>query len=390
MTLSPSTLRTVEAVVSIELACLLMLIGRLVQRHLDRGSGPTNAGAISPQALRCWVLGTGLVTLGRLAFALEVPIVAIAGSGVLFFGFSLVWVGARSFCGVPYSWKPVVVGVLAATTGAAFGPRAGIVALSAAGIVASLAIAHTFLAHAPLRQRGVSGFIAGLYITHAAFLLGLHFLPGRLESILVADRPDELTRVVATIGAVVFHTAWVFSAIGLMCQALLLRLRDAAHTDGLTGLLNRRALREDANRIFALCRRKGRACAVLLVDLDHFKRINDTLGHAAGDTALRHFAAVARSCAAPGAIVCRWGGEEFCVVMPGASRVRARRQALRLMDEIADSPATYCGVSIRMTVSVGIAWGEKSDLEFSRLVERADEALYRAKQEGRDLAREAA
>lgn len=375
---------------SIELTFLLMLIGRLVQRNLDRGSGTANAGANSRAALRYWVLGTGLVTVGRLAFALEIPVLAIVGSGVLFSGFSLVWVGARSFCGVPYSWAPVVAGVVAATGGAAFGPRVGLLALTAAGIVASLAIAHTFFAHAPVRQRGVGAFVAGIYVAHAAFLLAVRFLPGQLETVLVAGRPDELSRVVATIGAVVFHTAWVFSAIGLMCQALLLRLRDAAHTDGLTGLLNRRALREDANRILALCRRKGRACAVLLVDLDHFKRINDTLGHAAGDAALRHFAAVAKGCAAPGAILCRWGGEEFCVVLPGASRVRARRQALRLMDEIADSPATYCGVSIRMTVSVGVAWGEKAELEFARLVERADEALYRAKEEGRDLVREAA
>lgn len=385
MTLDRETLSTVEAVVSVELTCLLMLVAALVQKHLAREEASAHAGAISPRALRCWVLGTGLVTVGRLAFGLEHPVAAVAASGVLFLGFALVWVGARAYCGVPHSWAPPLAGVAAVLAASSVGPRPGILALSAAGVVASLAIAQTFLAHGPIRQRAVVRFIAHLYVAHAALLFVSGFFPDRLASAAHLE-----PRAIAALSAVIFHTAWVFAAVGLMCQGLVLRLRDAAHTDGLTGLVNRRALREEAARILELCRRKGRACAVLLADLDHFKQLNDIHGHAAGDAALRHFAKVATACVSGGASIGRWGGEEFCVVLPGASRARARKLALKLKEAMAANPANVGDVSMAVTVSVGVAWGRDAALDFARLIARADEALYRAKEDGRDRVREAA
>jgi len=383
--LDPETLATVEAVVSVELTLLLMLVGTLVQRHLDRETSSPRTRTIPQLALRCWVLGTGLVTVGRLAFRLEHPLAGPLGSGVLFLGFALVWVGSRAYCGVPHPWTPPFLGVAAVVAAAAIGPRPGLFVLSAAGIVASLAIAWTFVAHGPAPQRAVVRLIALLYVAHAAFLFATGLAGDRLASALRLE-----PSAIAALGAVFFHTAWVFAAVGLMCQGLMLRLGDAAHTDGLTGLFNRRALREEAARILELCRRKGQACAVLLADLDHFKLVNDTHGHAAGDAALRHFAAVATGCVQGGGVVGRWGGEEFCVVLPGASRARARKLALRLREAMAGARARVGGAEIAVTVSLGVAWGREAALDFAQLIARADEALYRAKEEGRDRVREAA
>lgn len=374
MMLDLETLNTVEAVVSLELTCLLLLLGRLL------GGQP---------GLRRWTLGTGLITLGRLAFAFEQPLPAIAGSGILFLGFSLVWAAAREYCGVhrPFGW--ICAGVAAVIGAAAWGPLPGLVALTIGGALASLAIAHTFWVHAPLRQRTVGRFIAGFYLLHAVALAMNHVVPGRLEHLLVFARPDDAPRTIATIAAVLFHVAGVLSAVALMCQGLLLRLRDAAHSDALTGLANRRALREDGARILALCRRKRRGCAVLLADLDRFKAINDTHGHAAGDEVLRHFANLTSACVPAGTTIGRWGGEEFCMLLPGASRARARRVALRLKEAIATTPAAHGGRAIAFTVSMGIAWSDGSELDLSAMIARADDALYRAKEDGRNLVREA-
>jgi len=151
----------------------------------------------------------------------------------------------------------------------------------------------------------------------------------------------------------------------------------AAHTDVLTGQLNRRSLEEELHRLD-----EDRVpYAVAFADLDHFKILNDTHGHAAGDRALRHFATVASSVARAGDLVCRFGGEEFLMVYVGCDVTEAAPIVHRLRATLAESIAAS-GVP-PFTVSVGLA-----DTSFGgtavEIIAHADEALLTAKSEGRD------
>jgi diguanylate cyclase (GGDEF)-like protein len=155
------------------------------------------------------------------------------------------------------------------------------------------------------------------------------------------------------------------------------RLDHLARHDVLTGLLNRRAFVEDAEAMVGAERRLW----LLMADVDHFKRINDTLGHAAGDAALRHVAAALRDRAPPGAIVARIGGEEFAILVPGAGQqqdgIREMTDRLRADLRGFDLPGQP------LTCSFGLAMGQQAEA-LDTLLARSDGALYQAKQDGRD------
>lgn len=161
-----------------------------------------------------------------------------------------------------------------------------------------------------------------------------------------------------------------------------------AATDPLTGLFNRRYAMAYLDRAASESRRTGKPFAVMVADLDHFKRINDEFGHSAGDDVLRRVAHAMRDCLRGEDLVARLGGEEFLVVMPATDLDRARPAAERLCRIVADMPMAIPGGHdpIFVTMSVGGAVGgasaDGSDVE--TLVARADAALYRAKADGRN------
>jgi len=156
-----------------------------------------------------------------------------------------------------------------------------------------------------------------------------------------------------------------------------------SRTDALTGLHNRRHAAEHLVRHVSAARRHGLELSVLMFDIDHFKAINDTYGHAGGDAVLREFAARLRPTLRTEDIPARWGGEEFLVIAPVTSREGAQALGERIRACIAATPfAVGSDQSCSVTVSVGCAstGGEDPDA----LIGRADEALYQAKTSGRD------
>jgi diguanylate cyclase (GGDEF)-like protein len=166
-------------------------------------------------------------------------------------------------------------------------------------------------------------------------------------------------------------------------QQALARIAEIAHRDELTGLFNRRRMGEilDAQRINAT---RGEGFVVAIVDLDKFKSINDTYGHAVGDIVLRQFAELAKTLLRTGDILARWGGEEFLLVISTNDPSTALAVAERLRRQIAATPvALPDGTSIRYTVSIGLA-PHLTDESTPSTIERADSALYRAKSSGRD------
>ena len=161
-----------------------------------------------------------------------------------------------------------------------------------------------------------------------------------------------------------------------------------AATDPLTGLFNRRYAMAYLDRAADESRRTGKPFAVMVADLDHFKRINDEFGHSVGDDVLRRVAHAMRDCLRGEDLVARLGGEEFLIVMPATDLLRARPAAERLCRVVSDLPVTIPNrtepiyVTISVGGAVGGASGSGSDVE--ALVARADAALYRAKADGRN------
>jgi diguanylate cyclase (GGDEF)-like protein len=155
-------------------------------------------------------------------------------------------------------------------------------------------------------------------------------------------------------------------------------------TDPLTGLLNRRALRNLMRREFERSRRHRHDLAVIMFDLDHFKRVNDRFGHLAGDAVLSHVAGVAtRSVRATDALA-RYGGEEFVIVAPETDPMEAQMLAERVREAIASSSVVFEGQQLAVTASFGVAFLCARDGDQDALIGRADAALYAAKGAGRN------
>ncbi|RCL25210.1 diguanylate cyclase [Pseudomonas sp. AFG_SD02_1510_Pfu_092] len=181
--------------------------------------------------------------------------------------------------------------------------------------------------------------------------------------------------------------AWYFEAAELkrallfgfnLLQERIGRLNRDAQTDPLTGLGNRRGLEFSLSLLEA----EGRAFAAVVLDVDHFKRINDSHGHEVGDQVLRRLAELMRSCCRDGDLLCRTGGEEFLMLLPGAGLEAAAVVAERLRVTVQDTPLAPVGA---VTVSLGVArWDGAAGSEPGEILSAADRALYRAKQEGRN------
>ncbi len=164
-------------------------------------------------------------------------------------------------------------------------------------------------------------------------------------------------------------------------------LRELATTDMLTGLPNRRHFVARLEEEQARLQRFDLECAaLLLLDLDHFKRVNDTYGHATGDAVLREFATLIRNGTRKIDVAARIGGEEFAIILPGATRAAALTFAERLRDKVEGAPMTHEGREVRITVSIGVTAMKADDEHAGAALVRADTALYRAKQSGRNCA----
>lgn len=153
-----------------------------------------------------------------------------------------------------------------------------------------------------------------------------------------------------------------------------------AASDPLTGCYNRRAFMDSFERLWTRAREQTTPLACVMVDVDRFKSINDAFGHAAGDTVLREIAAILRAAARDQDLVCRYGGEEFCLALPGMSLAQAFDVGQTLRRRIADNAWALNTV----TVSVGVSGLEMAPQQASELLDLADKALYAAKRRGRN------
>jgi len=158
-------------------------------------------------------------------------------------------------------------------------------------------------------------------------------------------------------------------------------LEKLAVTDVMTGLYNRRYFNEASQSLFALAQRTNEPFSVLMIDIDNFKRINDTYGHLKGDEVIRRLAEIIKNNVRHSDVACRYGGEEFVVLMPDTSQEGAREVAERIRME-AEKEARL--KPIRFSVSIGVSQMKSEDTHIESVIHRADEALYKAKTSGKN------
>ncbi len=162
------------------------------------------------------------------------------------------------------------------------------------------------------------------------------------------------------------------------------KLQELAYYDPLTGLPNRRFFFEHASLIFEEAKRYEKTFSLLVMDIDHFKKINDSYGHDVGDLVLKTFARVLKSLLRHSDVCARFGGEEFVVLLPNTNLEGAKILAERIRSTVAKNPVEHGSNLVLFTVSVGVSQYRKSVQSIDELIKEADIALYRAKEGGRN------
>jgi len=226
-----------------------------------------------------------------------------------------------------------------------------------------------------------TGYLCVPMMAHGEPLGVLHLQGGSSR----AGQPDRAPDLLLESHQRLAVTVAEHIALALANLRLRETLRSQSILDPLTGLFNRRYMEETLELELARAARGERAIGIILLDLDHFKPLNDSCGHDAGDALLRELAGVLKSRVRDGDIACRYGGEEFVLILPEASLELARRRAEELREEVKRLRVSHRGRVIGpITVSLGVAAFPDHGKNSATLLHAADAALYRAKAEGRD------
>ncbi|WP_175200136.1 GGDEF domain-containing protein [Achromobacter insolitus] len=344
--------------------------------------------------IREFIMGNALAVLSLLAYAsshfLPPGVYVMVSNTAWVCAIGLVYTGVRKFFGLrPLARRTAVLGALCIVAFALMqylvdDLRGRMLLLSAYTFAAMVATGLVFFRERKrIQTRGVM-----LYLMLASFsLAALHALRvlvytvgGQAPSSMLDPTPWGLFFIVC--GTVT--VPGLFLALLLLIQTSLSEQMQAALTfDGLTRAYSRRSILDELARELQRCKRANGRLAVLVLDIDHFKSVNDRYGHAVGDAALRHFAQVVQRAVRASDRFGRLGGEEFVLLMYDCDPARALVQAQRVCDALRDTPFHAQGRELRMTTSGGLASYQPGD-SVEGILARADDALYRAKEQGRD------
>ncbi len=342
--------------------------------------------------LTWWSLAHGLGFLACLELLLRghwpaVVSVALAQGLLLGMGY-FIFVGARRHVGEPHPPHWIGALMIGAVTSVAVYFTSVHPDFTARFLIHSLSLGVLFVLTAQAMAKGGVRAYPARYLLAAVSLLHGLFMLGRpwLFSFDLSG-PMSLARMTAISPFILLESAVAMNVMAF-CVLLLVaeyshgELRRLVDRDELTGVHSRRAF---LHRLQQLSDGGGQrpALPILVIDLDHFKRINDTWGHSAGDDALRHFVEVAQRCMRVQDTMGRLGGEEFAVLLPRASVEQAQGVAERLRGLLADHPLRLTDENVRLTASIGVTVllpGESPEVALGR----ADQAMYRAKSEGRN------
>ena len=363
----------------------LMMAGQLLLASIQQGN---------PRGLRLWALAQASIGL---AFGLALPEprqplaswLIVGGSALIVLGLALQWQGLRSFYARPYMWWPVLLSLGLALLGnlwfAILAPNVLYRAIFNSLLMGTWSL---LSAHAALRAPAPPSIAARL--TGAAFLgLALLFFV-RLLYLLTAAPPDYGLYARISLNPIMQFLLSVLQMILVSSFMLMVHTRitndlnHLASSDGLTGARNRRSLEERFARWQTLELRKGGILSLLLIDIDHFKHVNDTYGHPAGDAVLCAIARLGQTMLRKHDTFARYGGEEFCVLLPATNETEAASLAERFRLAVAACVHPNENPALPLTISIGVACSNEVGDEFSQLLQAADDALYHAKRNGRN------
>ncbi len=335
--------------------------------------------------------GVSLLVFVEAAQTGSEPLRALANLCVVS-GILLMERGVRHFVGRPVPVWPYLLVLAAVAVVSWLGlARPDLGAVRVAFVSFSIGIACAAIAwYTDRYARGTLGLPYGRWLALPLLLGALVFAvrgaravaaPGTVVAELEASTSLNVgSAIVFLVTGLVFH----LSLVALVGVRLMAKLQRLSRSDGLTGLYNRRTIEELVHDEARRAVRNFRPFAVLMIDADHFKSINDRHGHAAGDDALRHLATVLRAQMRDVDRVGRFGGEEFVALLPGTSAAEALSAAERLREALLRRGWSWNGDACGLTVSIGVAaWRGPNDT-VDELLKRADAALYRAKALGRN------
>ncbi|RXT56541.1 hypothetical protein B6S44_05605 [Bosea sp. Tri-44] len=349
------------------------------------------AQAQRSRELGIWATAYGVFALGCVLAMNRSLLPGVAGPAltnvVMVFGYTLVLQGTLALDGK--ALRPALVAGLLTVIGAAWfvaGTDMGSVFWNYASAL-PIAIISALTALTVLRSRTASGLrsrpiAVAVFACHSLFYAARAFVVPVITSFYGDGVPPVVAKI-TMYEAVLFTVAMPMCLLALVREEDRLQLLANVRTDFLTGLLNRQGFFELGSERLD---RKGEEIshALLAFDLDHFKAINDTYGHDAGDSVLKLFASIAREAAGPAAMSARLGGEEFAMLLPGMGADEARDVGEDIARRFAEAAARSDGLAIAATVSVGLAVADAGGVELTELLAAADRALYRAKTLGRN------
>jgi len=342
----------------------------------------------SPPEQRWWALGNVVICAGlALANIDSLPPIlnSILGYGVIGFGIGLVLRGVRVHVSQTLSWRAIgIIAGIALLLPAYFtlivpSLQARLWVSGFYFAILNWICAATVARHGQWRVTGIAVFGFGL--------LGLALLLRGVHVLLHPDPADNAGSLVMAVTMLVVPLAQICIAFGLTMMVswrYAERLRHLSTLDALTGALNRAGLEIQGKRVGLRALRGGRSLAVIMIDVDHFKVINDTYGHPVGDEVLRHLARLLKIELRPQDLMARFGGEEFVLVLDDVNLAAALKLAERLRGRIEAEMVQLDQFSVRCTASMGVVCSDEHDYDLIRLISAGDAAMYQAKRAGRN------
>ncbi len=339
-----------------------------------------------------WAIGNLVVGLGMVLVLMQLDdkVIFLPGTALIGAGLSLYINGIQAFSGkVPDHRVPLTVFALLFVVDIYFMLINKDIRTTV--VLDALIFATVYLACARLTFAQDEGLLGNLYwITSSLFLfLGLLMIGRAISaasvdiSVLNAFATWPVNAYTFMIGAV--SQFFISSLFVLMLSYQLNKnLESMVTVDGMTGILNRRGLEDAANKMQGLCKRIHMGMAVLLIDIDHFKKVNDKYGHLVGDDVLRHVTKVASGVLRTGDVIGRYGGEEFAVFMPNTNESEASILAERIRAAVEGHTYEEGSLSVPVSVSIGAADSIRAGYDFKGLIAAADSTLYAAKKAGRN------
>ena len=347
------------------------------------------------EAARFWTASAfaaaGGASLASLRVVVDSLLPLLAGGTVLVFAACLAAMGIKRFYDQPVNWRGSALITGLTFAGVSFF-LLGYDSMSMRVLIYSVGQVLPFVLTLRLllsRENGRVNAGARLAATVATIIIAIYAL--RVASNLLHVGSEfsfihfTLIQSISILVLMFLSMAWNFGFLLMAMDRLRNEVADLALLDDLTGVGNRRHLLQRLTEECARSERSGEPFALLVIDLDGFKAINDTYGHAAGDACLQHFTLMAQTRLRPGDMLARSGGDEFCVVLPASTLREGAMIARRILDVCRKDAEACVGDDIPISLSIGVAqWSRQMRAFPDRLMAAADHALYAAKKDGKN------